>query len=302
VSEHIEVGAQSIELSRPDKILFPRDGITKRDLAHYYRRVAETMLPHLQDRPLVMHRFPDGIEGPDFYQQDAPDHFPDWIRRETVPKEEGEVTHVVCDEATTLVYLADQACITFHAWLSTSARLDQPDRLVFDLDPPEKDRDLAPVRFAARAVRDLLDELGLGSRLMTTGSAGFHVVVPLDGVQSFDEVRGFAHRCADLLAGRHPDRLTVEQRITRRAGRVFLDYLRNAYGQTTVAPYSVRARPGAPIATPIDWGELPAVAPRTYTLNNLFRRLGQKDDPWATDDLGAQSLDRPFQRLEDLES
>jgi bifunctional non-homologous end joining protein LigD len=301
VSDRIEAGGRTIELGNPDKVLFPDTGITKRDLAGYYRRVAEVMLPHMRDRPLSMHRFPDGIDGSGFYQKDVPDSFPDWIRTVTVPKEDGEMTQVVCDDPATLVYLADQACITPHVWLSTVDHLENPDRLVFDLDPPEDGGGAEPVRAAARAIRDLLDELGLTTRIMTTGSKGFHVVVPLDRSRSFDEVRDAAHRCSGLLAERQPERLTVEQRKSKRSGRVFLDYLRNAYGQTTVAPYAVRAKPGAPVAVPIDWDELGDTEPQTYTLGNVFRRLGQKDDPWSGGGSG-QSLDEALERLEQLES
>lgn len=300
MTERIGVGGHAIELGNPDKVLFPEAGFVKRDLADYYRRVAEVMLPHTAGRPLAMHRFPDGIEGQSFFQKETPDYFPDWIRTVTVAKQDGKVTHVVCDDAATLVYLADQACITPHVWLSTVEHLDEPDRLVFDLDPPEDD-DPAPVRFAARVLRDLLDELSLRSRLMTTGSKGFHLVVPLLPRWSFDRVRDLAHRCADMAAARHPDRLTVEQRIRAREGRVFVDYLRNAYAQTTVAPYAVRAKAGAPVATPIDWDELGSTEPRRYTIDNLFRRLGQKEDPWSSDGLEGQSLDTAVERLADLE-
>ncbi len=301
MSERIAVGNRTIELGNPDKVLFPGAAITKRDLAAYYRRVADAMLPHVRGRPVTMHRFPDGIDGGDFYQKDVPDYFPDWIRTETVSKEDGEVTHVVIENAATLVYLADQACITPHVWLSTIDRLDHPDRMVFDLDPPAGADDPDPIRFAARRIRDLLDELGLASRIMTTGSAGYHVVVPLDGTTPYDDVRDFARRLAALLADRHPDRLTVEQRISERGGRVFLDSLRNAYAQTTVAPYGVRAKEDAPVATPIEWEELGDAAPRTYTLENLFRRLGQKPDPWSEDRIADQSTSSARERLGELE-
>jgi bifunctional non-homologous end joining protein LigD len=301
VTERIDIGGHTIELGNPDKVMFPDPGITKRQLADYHRRIGAVMLPHTRGRPVTMHRFPDGVDGTDFYQKDAPGYFPDWIATETVSKDDGDVTHVVVDDVATLVYLADQACITPHVWLSTTDHLDRPDRLVFDLDPPKGADDPEPVRFAALAIRDLLDELGLPSRIMTTGSSGFHVVVPLRASEPFDTVRGFARRCSDVLAGRHPDRLTVEQRIRARSGRVFLDYLRNAYAQTTVAPYAVRALPGAPVATPIDWDELGATGPRSYTMENILRRLGQKDDPWAVDGLKAEDVRDATARLGQLD-
>ena len=275
----VEVEGRTVALSSLDKIFFPDAGLTKGDLIAYYRDVAPTMVPHMRGRAISMHRFPDGIDGEDFYQKNVPDYFPDWIRSETVSKEGGEVEHVVCDDAATLVYLANQACITPHVWLSRVDRLRRPDRMVFDLDP--SDSSLERVRFAARKVRVALEELGFVPYLMTTGSRGFHVWVPLERKEDFDTVRAFAHDLAKVLASRHPDRLTVEQRKNKRGDRVFLDYLRNGYAQTAVTPYAVRARPGAPVATPIDWDELPGMEPRRYTIENLSRRLAQKDDPWA---------------------
>ncbi len=289
--DSLEIDGRRVGISNPGKVLFPEAGITKGDLVEYYRRVAGTMLPHLAGRAISMHRFPDGIAGKSFFQKDAPDYFPDWIHTEEVPKEGGSVTHVVCDDAATLVFLANQACITPHVWLSRVDDLDHPDRMIFDLDPagddPERDR--REVRRAARRVRDELEALGLPAFLMTTGSKGFHLVVPLVRRETFDQVRGFAHGLARRLAADDPEHLTVEQRKSKRRGRVFLDYLRNGYAQTTVAPYSVRARPGAPVATPVGWDELDGLDPQRYTLRNLFRRLAQKDDPWA--EIGVHGTD-----------
>lgn len=290
--------SRTIEVSNPDKVFFPGEGITKGEVVDYYRRVAEVMLPHLEDRPLSMHRFPDGIGAESFFQKEVPDYFPDWVRRVTVRKEGGRVTHVVCEDAPTLVYLADQACLTPHVWLSRADRPDHPDRLVLDLDPP--DGGVAETRSAAQATRDLLRELGLECFLMTTGSRGYHVMVPLDRRAGFDTVRGFARRVAQLLVAREPERLTTEHRKNRRGPRVFLDYFRNGYAQTTVAPYSLRARPGAPVATPIDWEELSGTDPESYTIRNLFRRLAQKHDPWERLPNQGASLTEPARRLDAL--
>jgi bifunctional non-homologous end joining protein LigD len=299
VSHRVEVDGRTIEVGNARKVLFPDEGVTKLDLVEYYLRVAETMLPHLRDRPVTMHRFPDGINGSGFYQKDVPGHFPEWIRTVEVDKEGGVLTHVVCDDAATLAYLAEQACITPHVWLSTVGHPERPDRMIFDLDPPE-DGGPEAVRFTARRIKGLLDALGLSGRIMTTGSVGFHVVVPLDGGRTFDEVGGFARRCTEFLARRHPAEITVEQRISKRSGRVFLDHLRNAYAQTTVAPYAVRAKPGAPVAVPIDWDELGSTEPQSYTVSNVFRRLGQKPDPWADDAIEAKPLDDAVARLSGL--
>ena len=300
MSETIEVGGRTIEIGKPDKDLFGGDGITKLDLARYHRDVADVMIPHARDRAMTMHRFPDGIDGSDFYQKDAPDHFPDWIRTARLEKEDGTVDHVVCDDAATLVYLADQACITPHVTLSTVDHIHLPDRMVFDLDPPEGDASV--VQQAARRVRDFLADLELPAFLMTTGSAGYHVVVPLDESREFERVRDVAHRLSDALADRHPDELTSAQRKDRREGRVFIDYLRNSYAQTTVVPYAVRAISGAPVATPIEWDELGSTPPRHYTTSNVLRRLAQKEDPWSG--IGRHGVDAATidERLEDLDA
>lgn len=300
-TQEFTVGDRTIEVSDADKVLFPDAGLTKGDLADYYARIADAMLPHLQDRPVTMQRFPDGIEAEGFYQKKAPDYFPEWIRRVSIEVEERDESQpqVVCDDAATLLYLADQACITPHVWLSRADALHHPDRLIFDLDPPGNDFD--PVRFAARRLREVLDDVGLSPFVMTTGSQGAHVVVPLDGSASFDAARAFAHDLADVVAEQHPNRLTTAVRKNKRQGRIFLDYMRNSYAQTSVAPYAVRALPGAPVATPLEWDELGGdLHSQTYTFENLFRRMGQKDDPWADIQDEARSLDAPREQLDQL--
>jgi bifunctional non-homologous end joining protein LigD len=279
--ETLSVGRHRIAITHPDKILFPDDGITKADLVDYYRRVAEFALPHWCDRPLSMQRFPDGIGKDGFFQKQIGDYFPDWIDRIELQKEDGRITHVVCNDAATMVYLANQGCITPHLGLSRVDRIDRPDRLIVDLDP--SDGDFGKVQAVARATRAMLDECELASFAMTTGSRGLHVVVPLDRESDFDTVREFARDLCRSLAHVLPNLATVEQRKKKRGSRVFLDYLRNGYGQTAVAPYGVRAKAGAPVATPLDWSEALAgdMTPQRYTIANLFRRLGRKADPWA---------------------
>lgn len=279
-----ELDGQEVEVTNLDKVLFPDEGLTKGDLVGFYRDVAAVMLPHLEGRPLTLHRFPDGIGRDGFYQKDAADYFPDWLRTAEIERrgpKGGEIDQVyICGSTAALVYLANLGTITFHIWPARADDVDHPDLVVFDLDPPG-DEQLDAVRDGARAIRDVLEEVGLVPFLQTSGSKGYHVVAPLDRSADFDAVRAFARGVADLVAGRDPDRLTTEQRKDKRRGRVFVDVGRNAYAQTAVCAYSVRARRGAPVATPIDWHELGRVAPRRYTIANLARRLGQKDDPWA---------------------
>lgn len=294
----ITVDDRQIELKRPGKRLFPRDGITKAGLIDYYRRIADVALRHYRDRPLTMHRYPDGIEAEGFFQKDLPEHFPEWIERVRLPKKNGQVTHVLANDAATLVYLAEQASITPHLALARADRPDHPDRMVFDLDP--SDDDFAKVQRVARLLRRTLERLQLPAFVQTTGSRGLHLVVPLDRSEDFDAVRDFAGEVARQLAEEQPELVTVEQRRRKRDKRVYLDIQRNAYGQTAVAPYAVRARPGAPVATPLNWHEVgkAKLGPQRYRLDNLFRRLSQITDPWSGIARHACSVARARARLQ----
>ncbi|MFP4536773.1 MAG: non-homologous end-joining DNA ligase [Dichotomicrobium sp.] len=276
----VEIDGHEIAVSNRDKLFFPKDGITKGELVDYYRRIADTALPHYRGRPLSMQRFPDGITAEGFFQKNASDYFPGWIDTAELTKEDGTVRHVVVNSPATLVYLADQGMITPHLGLSRVDDVDRPDRLIFDLDP--SDNDFTKVQAAAARLREAFEALEATPFVQTTGSRGLHVVVPLDRSADFDTVRDGAQHLARILAERHPDDLTVAQRKAKRGNRIYLDTARNAYGQTAVAPYGVRARPGAPVATPLDWDEALAadMAPQKYALGNIFRRLGNKDDPW----------------------
>lgn len=296
----ITVGGHTIELSNQGKILFPASGLTKGDLIDYYHRIAEVALPHYRDRPLSMHRFPDGIGAEGFFQKDAPDHFPDWIERVKLEKENGTVNYVLANNAATLVYLANQGCIAPHLSLARRDKPNHPDRLIFDLDP--SDADFGKVQDAAQTLKTLLDQLDLASFVQTTGSRGLHVIVPLDRSAGFDMARDFAGAAMEWLAERHADALTVEHRKNKRGDRVFLDYLRNAYGQTAVAPYAVRAIEGAPVATPLRWTEVGAgdLDPQRYRITNIFRRLAQIDDPWSGMERRACSLGAAMRRLSEI--
>ncbi len=276
----IRVGSRAVKLTRPDKVLFPEAGITKAEVVDYYRRVARWIVPQLRGRPLSMQRFPDGIHQPGFFQQAAPRFAPEWVKRVTVRKAGGEVTHVLCDNAAILVYLATQACITPHVWLSRADKLDHPDQMMFDLDPSGAGFDA--VKSAARGLRGLLSEYGLPAFVKTTGSRGLHVVVPLKRHESFDRVRALARELAASLASRNPGEWTTEQRKDKRRGRVFIDTYRNSYGQTAAPAYAVRARPGAPVAIPIEWEELErqSLRPDGCGIRDVFERLEKNGDPW----------------------
>ncbi len=294
-------GKYTVEASNLDKTFFPDAGLTKGDLVDYYKRIADFMLPHIVNRPVTMHRFTEGIDGDDFYHKNVPDYFPDWIERAKVEKEGGEVTHVVCNNSATLVYIANQACITPHIWLSRQDKIDYPDKLIFDLDPPKDATDIAPLIFAAKGIREILEETGLKPFIMTSGSKGFHVVAPIKREYNFDEVREYAKRTAKLLAQRESDRLTTETLKENRKGRVFLDYMRNSYGATSVAPYALRTKPGAPVAAPIHWDELDDVSPRKFRLTNIFDRLDDIGDPWKGMFSHARSLKKAIENVEKAE-
>jgi len=235
----INVDGHEIEVTNTDKILFRDAGITKGELIQYYQGIAGTILPHLAGRPISMERFPDGIDDEGFYQKEAPKYFPEWIHRAEIDLVEGaSQDQVVCDSAGTQVFLADQGCITPHTWLSREGSLDCPDKLIIDLDPPGNE--FEPVREAAFLVKDLLKEIGLSPHVMTTGSRGLHVIVPIKPVLSFDRVREIAMEMAGILEKRYPDKLTAEIRKEKRKGRLFLDVLRNAYGRPRLplTPYA----------------------------------------------------------------
>ena len=279
-------------ISHPDKVLFPEDGITKGELAAYYEAVAPVMLPHLQGRPVTMERYPSGIGRKGFWQKDVSRGFPDWLQRVEVPKKNGVVRHPLATDTRSLVWMANQNAVTLHVWPSRAPRLSHPDVCVFDLDPPADDPDVA--RAATLQVRELLGELGLRSWVKTTGSKGFHVVVPLDGTADFDEVAAFAHRAGALLVKRHPERLTQEFLKADRGSRVLVDTGRNGWSATFAAVYTVRARPGAPVSAPCSWSEVERgeVGPRSFTLRSMAERLDAVGDLWADLPASGQSVRR----------
>jgi bifunctional non-homologous end joining protein LigD len=294
----VKIGSLIINITHPEKVLFPDDGITKGDLVDYYHRMASVMVPHIKGRPVNMYRLHGSIqEG--YYQQEIPAGAPAWVDRVEVKKEGGTVIHVVCDNASALVYLANQNCVTLHTWLSRTDKLETPDQMIFDLDPPGDD--FEPVRQGAGLLKSLLDEIGIRPYLKTTGSRGLHIVVPLDRTQSFEEVRSFAHQVASIMTSRAPEKYTTEQRKEKRNGRLFIDTLRNSYGHTAVAPYSVRALKGAPVATPLFWEELKEknLTSLRYNIRNIFKRLEQNGDAWKEMERPSSSLKASLASLEE---
>jgi bifunctional non-homologous end joining protein LigD len=281
--DHVRVAGVTVKLSNTGKMLFPADGITKGELIEYYGHVADWILPYLRDHPIAMARYPDGITHHRIFQKNPAGYYPDWVTSVEVKKQGGTLRHVVCDKAATLLYLANQACIEFHVFLSRVDSLECPDQVVVDFDPPDSGG-FEDARRCALWLRDLLEgELGLTCYVKTTGGKGLHVHLPLNRRQDFEEARGFARDAAQVLAARHPDVVTIEQRKDARGGRVYADVMRDSYAQTVVAPYSVRARPGAPVATPLHWAEVEdaSLTPAQFTLRTVGERLASTPDPWA---------------------
>jgi len=292
--------SSKVDITHPDRVVFPDDGITKGELVDYYAEIADVMVPHLKGRPLTLWRYPRGIGQHGFVQQDFSGTLPDWMDSAEVAKEGGTVVHPVVDRRDALVWLANQNCVTVHSWLSRHDRLGEPDQVVFDLDPSTTD--FAPVRAAAQACADVLRDLGLAPYLKTTGSRGLHIVTPLTRGPDFDTVRRFARDVAEIVVADDPAHRTVEQRKDKRGDRIYVDVMRNAYAQTAAAPYTVRARRGAPVATPLEWDELSGrgLRPDRFGLRDVPKRVAEQGDPWTGIRRHARSLARPIERLAKL--
>jgi bifunctional non-homologous end joining protein LigD len=291
------VTKSGVTITHPDKILFPDDGITKGELAAYYEAVAPVMVPHIRARPVSMERYPSGIGHKGFFHKDLSKGFPDWLQRVEVPKSGGTVHHPIVTDERSLLWLANQNTITLHVWSTRAQDLYHPDICVFDLDPSRDD--LAALRTATLRLRDLLDGLGLPSWVKTTGSKGYHVVVPLDGKADSGVVDRFAHAVGRAFVDRHPDSLTQEFSKADRGGRIYVDTGRNGYSATWAAPYTVRAKPGAPVSAPCTWEELERgdADPRAFTLRNVPDRLKAVGDVWADMRRRGRSLTRAIARI-----
>ena len=287
-------------ITHPEKIMFPDDGITKGDLAAYYQAMAPVILPHIKGRPLTMERYPSGIGKKGFWQKDVSKGFPDWLERVKVPKKDGSLHHPVITDEQSLMWVTNQNTITQHVWISRVPDLYYPDICVFDLDPSTDDA--AAVRQAALGLRDLLDELGLPSWVKTSGSKGFHIVVPLDGKSKMDDVARFANHVGRVFVSLAPDHLTQEFSKVDRKGRIYIDTGRNGYSATFAAAYTVRAKRGAPVSAPCTWEEIEkgTVNPGTFTLTNMPARIKKAGDLWADMLRKKRSLTKPIDRLKRL--
>ncbi len=259
------------------------------------------MLPYVAGRPISMKRYPQGIEEKGFFQKEAGEYFPDWITRVAIKHSTGVVHYVVINNAAILVYLANQACITPHVWLSRVDKPDNPDRIIFDLDPADE-HSFTDVQRAAKMVKKILDELELPSFCMLTGSRGAHIVIPIKRLYTFEETREFAHSMAQCVATQDPEHMTIEVHKEKRGKRVFIDWLRNGFGATGVAPYAVRAHEGAPVAMPVTWDELlkKGMTSQKYTIKNARKRIESIGDVWSGMHNQAVSLAKALKLLDNM--
>lgn len=274
------------KISHPNKIYFPDEAITKQDVIDYYDKISHYILPHTQTRPLTIERYPKGIDESGFIQQNVKNDEP----HITVKQKSGDkAMHPKIDTKADLLYYTNLGTITFHHYLSIKNHLNSPDIMLFDLDPSKKG--VKALHTIAKTIKHILEEKNLTSYIMTSGSEGYHILVPIKAQYTFDDVREYAKKIAKKVVDIHPNLATIAMQKDKREGKIFIDYLRNAFGQTTVVPYSVRAKDGAPVATPLTWDELTSsMHPQKYTLNNIFRRLGRKEDPFKNIFKTTQSL------------
>jgi bifunctional non-homologous end joining protein LigD len=290
----LKVDERRLKFTNLNKVFYPAEGYTKRDLLNYYDAVADLILPHLKDRPLSLKRYPDGIQGEYFFQKDAPSTFASWLRKQRIVADENHkpIHYVFAEDRASLLYLVNLACIDHNPWMSRTPHLENPDFLLIDLDPQECP--FERIVEAARLIRSKLDQLGLKGYPKTTGGDGMHIYVPVEPVYGYDQTRIFAEVLARIVSQERPDLFTTPRPVARREkGKVYFDYVQNGMGKTIAAPYVLRAYPGAPVATPLDWDEVrPGLTPGQFHLRNAPDRFA------SVGDLFAPVLD-PHQKLED---
>jgi bifunctional non-homologous end joining protein LigD len=308
--ETVTVDGQLMRIQKLDKLFFPRDGYTKADAIEYYYRIAPWLLPHMKDKPVVMKRYPDGIEKPFFFQKDAGAAMPSWIRTVAIPTGEGTgeagggVTRfVMCDNRATLVYLVQLGCIDHNLWQSRVETIEAPDFILFDLDPGDR-ATMATLVESAQCLHGVFQKLGLQSYPKTSGAAGMHIYVPLEPIYTYEFARGLCQVICHLVETQQPKLMTHERSLGRRPqDRIYLDYMQIGQGKTVPPPYSMRPQPGATISTPLDWSEVRAgLDPRAFTIQTIWARLAEKGDLFAGTLGSPQRLDSAVEKLESLSS
>jgi bifunctional non-homologous end joining protein LigD len=298
----LKIGKHLVSLSHLDKPYYPDDNLTKGDLLKYYYDVSEYILPYLKDRPLIMKRYPNGIQGQSFHQHDV-DEVPEYVRTIRLDVVEGHaVDYVVCDNLATLLYLSNIGAIERHPWHSRAKKIDRPDYFIFDLDPGEDTPFKAICKLAIQA-KEILERLGLESYAKTSGSRGIHIYVPIKPVYSYEQVADLAEQVAVFIARENPDAATVERALNKRKrGQIYVDHMQNARGKSVVAPYSVRPKSGATVSAPLEWDEVrrKKITPQNFTITNILKRLERKGDLFKDVLQQRQSLDEAQERVQEL--
>ena len=289
-AEVAEPSGPRVDLTNLDKVFWPADGFTKGDLIEYYEGVAPWLLPYLRDRPVVLTRYPDGIEGKSFFQKDAPVYAPDWLRLETMWSEqaEREIRYFVLDDLPSLVYVINLGTIPLHVWSSRIGVLERPDWCILDLDP--KGAPLKHVVEIARHIHRLCRDVGLPTYVKTSGSTGLHVLIPLGARYTYEQSRTLAELLARFTAKSLPEIATIVRAVGEREGKVYLDYLQNGHGRLLVGPFSARPLPGAPVSMPLEWSQVTArLKLERFNIRTARRRLAKHGDPLAP--VLAESID-----------
>ncbi|AEG60122.1 non-homologous end-joining DNA ligase [Desulforamulus ruminis] len=291
-STEVSINGRVLKLTNLDKQLWP-EGLTKAHLVKYYTDIAPYLLPLIKDRPLVMKRYPHGIEGEYFYQKECPEYAPEWIHKEKISHSGKDVRYVICNDLPTLIWLINQGCIEIHGWLSKRGAIEYPDVAVIDLDPG-KDVSFQGVMEVALVVKKTLDQLGLKGFPKTSGASGIHVFIPLEPGYTFREATKAMGWVAKLVTGAFPEKATIERVLTkRRPDKVYVDYLQNTRGKTMAWTYSLRPLPGAPVSTPLLWEEIEkfSIHPAQFTMDSIFHRIKIFGDIAAAMNLQRQTLD-----------
>jgi bifunctional non-homologous end joining protein LigD len=271
-----------VTITNPAKVFWPEEGYTKADLVSYYEMVAPWLLPYLKERPLVLTRYPDGIGGKSFFQKDAPEWTPDWVRTERIHADgvDRDIDYFVVDDRESLRYVVNLGTIPLHLWSSRLSSLDHPDWLVLDLDP--KGAPFTDVVKVARALHAILDDLALPSYVKTSGATGLHIVLPLGAGYDYEVTRTFARLLAVMGVEAEPEISTIARPLRSRGGKVYIDFGQNGRGQTVVAPFSARPLPGAPVSCPLRWEEVTArLDPARFTIKTAPARFEKLGDPLA---------------------
>ena len=297
----LTVEDRRLKFTNIKKVFYPQEGYTKRDLINFYADVADLLVPHLRGRPLSLRRYPNGIEGESFFQKEAPAGIPDWLRTEKIATDEESFTRfVICDDKSSLLYLANLGCIDQNPWMSRMESLENPDFILIDLDPYHCAYDR--IIDAAQLVRERLDQIELQSYPKTTGGDGMHIYIPLEPVYSFQQARSFAEILARWLSAERPDLFTTPRNVAaREKGKVYFDYLQISSGKTISAPYVLRAYPGAPVATPLAWREVkPGLNPTQFHIGNAIRRFDRVGDLFAGVLKKPQNIEPALDKLSSL--